>query len=580
MSRMDGNDAALGFEPQVSRSNHVVAPSKRNENLIFSIPSSSDEEYEDEEDIATLRPSPMLRNDVDDDTIDAQHATQEVIGPSPWSPLTASPFTPNVAMDGGKPSRSSSISPRRPGLKLSKVPPSNKPDGSFSAIAMEERCMAPEVVVVPRRRSSPRRSVPSVLEEVVSNQSPPLQSSDRKVTKKKRDAVLMEKEVPVKESILDPIKANTNDSKSVDAVPLKKMKKSADSRDEKVSKKRSVVKDGEAPKPSKKAAKKPVTCPTIETTKESVQLMQAVHKSTEVKPPKKAAKKPTGVIESEPFPSKNQEKNVNNDCKPLSSNQPRTSMGSADPSTHVVSASAASVQDDVSAKSAAAKTKTKKLSFQEQVMLHMLNAFKPFTLKSLGEEMKSNEASINFVLLSLIDKGLVLQKDFSSSKGRVKTLFWANHNGKAKEVSVTVNDRSMDTAERESAQRRMLELRNQIAAVKSQHEQVLQTPSNEDLSLQMEKEELAWQELQQRLQEVKSRIQTNVHVSKERCPVRLKQRVNHLRREWLRRKIMCSEFLEELSFGLEKKMKDVLNLIDIETDEMHGAVMPAVYKVP
>lgn len=255
-------------------------------------------------------------------------------------------------------------------------------------------------------------------------------------------------------------------------------------------------------------------------------------------------------------------------------------MDSSHPKSHAVTASASSVQDESSTKSVAV-VKSKKLNFQEQVMLHMLNAFKPFTSNSLAKEMKANESSINFVLLSLIDKGLVLQKDFTSSKGRVKTLFWANHDGKAKEVSVTVADSAMDLAEREQAQRRMLELRNQVALVRAQHQQVLQMPSNADLSRQMETEEVAWLELQQRLQEIKARIQKSGHdVSKERCPVRLKQRINHLRREWLRRRVICTEFLEELSFGLEKKMKDVLQLIDIETDDMHGAVLPAMYKVP
>jgi hypothetical protein len=593
MSRIDAEDASFGFESHLSRSNQDVAPSKQNENLIFSILSS-----DDDEDIATLCPSPMLRNGFDDgdETIDAQHATQEVIGPSPWSPLTASPFTPNVAMDGGiggKPRRTSS-SPQRPGLKLSKAPPSNKPDGSFSANAMEESCMVKEVVVVPRRRSSPRRIVPSVLEVVVSNQSPPRQNSNTKATKKKRETVLMDKEVTARESNVDPKKDNIHDSTLVGTLPAKKkVKPSVDRMDEKAPKKRSTEKDDGPTKPSKKASKSPADCVTNEVTEKAAkmstglnesqphptkQAKKAVNKSTEVKnstlPPLEHPKK------DEPPPPKKVENDMLDNGKPTSSKQPRTSMDSSHPSTHVVSASAASVQDDASAKSAAVKTKTKKLTFQEQVMLHMLNAFKPFTLKSLAEEMKSNEASINFVLLSLTDKGLVLQKDFTSSKGRVKTLFWANHNGKAKEVSVTVNDRSMDPAERERAQCRMLELRNQIAAVKGQHQQVLQTPSNEDLSQQLTAEELAWQELQQRLLEVKSRIQKNAPVSKDSCPVRLKQRINHLRREWLRRKIMCSEFLEELMFGLEKKMKDVLGLVDIETDVMHGAVLPAVYKVP
>jgi hypothetical protein len=58
---------------------------------------------------------------------------------------------------------------------------------------------------------------------------------------------------------------------------------------------------------------------------------------------------------------------------------------------------------------------------------------------------------------------------------------------------------------------------------------------------------------------------TALQLSKERCPIRLKQRINHLRKEWKVRKYKCTAFVEQLADGLEKKPKDVLGLLDIDT---------------
>jgi predicted transcriptional regulator len=253
-------------------------------------------------------------------------------------------------------------------------------------------------------------------------------------------------------------------------------------------------------------------------------------------------------------------------------------------------------------------TKPKKLTFQEQVMVHMLNALKPFTLKSLSEEMKTSESSINFVLLSLIDKGLVVQKDFTSSKGRVKTLYWANHNAKAKEVKVSCTTTADATAlatkeERDKVHRHMLELRNEIMTIQNQYQQVLQTPSNDDLTTLLTQQEIELQTLYRTRDEVHERIRnddnnavvvTNTALSKQfgkgtkrsyqlpkdKCPIRLKQRINQFRDVWKTRKIKCMDFIDQLADGLEKKTKDVMVLCDIDTDEMNQVVLPNKYLIP
>ena len=39
------------------------------------------------------------------------------------------------------------------------------------------------------------------------------------------------------------------------------------------------------------------------------------------------------------------------------------------------------------------------------------------------------------------------------------------------------------------------------------------------------------------------------------------------------------DFIDQLADGLEKKPKDVINILDIETDEMYKAVMPPLYVI-
>jgi hypothetical protein len=182
-------------------------------------------------------------------------------------------------------------------------------------------------------------------------------------------------------------------------------------------------------------------------------------------------------------------------------------------------------------------------------------------------------------------------------------LFWANYNGKAKEVQVSsmiVSERLICQEECENAQRHMVELRTHVASIRQRYQQILQTPSNHDLTDQILIKEHALQELYQRRDEVNTRIRatklhaskvsqtqqklssipkTALQLSKERCPIRLKQQINHLRKEWKVRKDKCTAFVEQLADGLEKKPKDVLGLLDIDTDEMNHVVMPAKYNV-
>lgn len=215
----------------------------------------------------------------------------------------------------------------------------------------------------------------------------------------------------------------------------------------------------------------------------------------------------------------------------------------------------------------------------------MLGSFKPFTLKSLAKELKTTDTILKYTMLSLTDKGIVVKKDF----GKNKELFWANQQegriGGTKEIRV-IPPATAD--ERQAKQREMLELQNQVAAIKSEMEMVQQQPSNSQLETKIQDAQAQLQEERSKLAEIMARIanrKSNLSrtgnsnkkaASKENCnsPRRLKMRINALRNEWKTRKEKVIDFVDLMADGMEKKPKEIYKLLDIETDEDANVTMP------
>jgi hypothetical protein len=231
------------------------------------------------------------------------------------------------------------------------------------------------------------------------------------------------------------------------------------------------------------------------------------------------------------------------------------------------------------------KPRQKKMTFEEQVFNHMLGAFKPFTLKSLAKELHTTDTILKYTMLSLTDKGIVVKKDF----GKNKELFWTNQQegrgGGTKEIRVIP---SASADERLAKQKEMLELQNQVDAIKSQMELVLQQPSNSQLETKIQHARARLREERSKLAEIKARIanqkskssyrngNSQKAASKENCssPRRLKLRINALRNEWKIRKEKVIDFIDLVADGMEKKPKDIYKLLDIETDEDANVAMP------
>jgi DNA-binding transcriptional regulator GbsR (MarR family) len=235
------------------------------------------------------------------------------------------------------------------------------------------------------------------------------------------------------------------------------------------------------------------------------------------------------------------------------------------------------------------KKKKKKMTFQDQVLNHMLFTFKPFTLKTLAEALKTTDTALNYVMLSLTDKNLVIKKDFTSAKGRTKTLYWANHDSKAKEVAAAMaspEEIEATKAELEGLRRQQASLSSALAGLSGQI-------SNEELTSQLAREEVELEALREQVEGAKVRIQAGrappkqtksilgrgpvksaALLARERCPHRTKMRINAMRVEWKKSKEKCMDFIELLADGMEKKPKEVIKLLEIETDEMMGVKMP------
>ena len=245
---------------------------------------------------------------------------------------------------------------------------------------------------------------------------------------------------------------------------------------------------------------------------------------------------------------------------------------------------------DKEASSAAPPKKKKKMTYQDQVLSHMLLSFKPFTLKTLAEALKTTDTVLNHVMLSLVDKNVVLKKDFTSAKGRTKTLYWANHGSKAKEVTGAISS----PEKIEETKRELEGLRQQHATLNSALTGLSSQLSNLELTQKLVEEETQLEALQRQVDEAKARIRSAKEppkqqpksllaraappksaalLARERCPHRMKIRINAMRKEWKDRKEKCLDFVEQLSDGLEKKPKDVIKMLEIETDEMVGSVM-------
>eukprot|EP00977_Amphora_coffeiformis_P009733 scaffold2243_cov165-Amphora_coffeaeformis.AAC.13 len=234
------------------------------------------------------------------------------------------------------------------------------------------------------------------------------------------------------------------------------------------------------------------------------------------------------------------------------------------------------------------KKKKKKLNPQDSVFQHLFLAMRPFNTKDLLAQLKNvSETELNFIMLSLIDKGLVAKKDFTSSKGRTKTLYWAVDGVVCKEVAAT---HMASLTERNSAKQKCQSMAMELMSLQKTMAEIQSDLSNDEINRRLKEEEQRWKDLHQKVAEIKARMQAPPPKPKlglaskappkaPASPNNLKRRINHMRDEWKGRKAKVHDFVEQLSDAMEKKPKEVFKLLDLETDEMCGVTLPPKYEV-
>jgi predicted transcriptional regulator len=300
-------------------------------------------------------------------------------------------------------------------------------------------------------------------------------------------------------------------------------------------------------------------------------------------------KKQPSVAAESSAPAAQPASKVQNMARQDTSTKPSTSRSEAQSTTgsDAVPSKAVS-KEPAPAATTATKKRKKKQSFQDELLLHMFLSCKPFAVKDLAKHMKSNESAIEFSLLSLLDKQWVVKKDFTSKKGgRSKELYWANQTAKNKELSEIL--RFISPEELREAHNELTNLQRQEVSLAKELGQTMQEPSNDDLTTQLQNVEEEVHALETRLQATLTRIQSTQQKpsepkggkkgGKENNQRRVKIRINKMRAEWKKRKEKCTDFIDMLADGMEKKVKDCFKLLELETDESEGVKMPPKHVV-
>jgi hypothetical protein len=256
--------------------------------------------------------------------------------------------------------------------------------------------------------------------------------------------------------------------------------------------------------------------------------------------------------------------------------------------------------------------KKKRITFEHELLQKMFLACRPYSTRDLVQLMgkTTSEASINFCLLSLIDKKWVIKKDFKSGN-RTKELYWANQESRDKKLWAMECLQLPNTETITGGRLELATLQQQLKSLIREIEIVEKTPSNQHLSTLCHNAQKEADDLSEKLESMKGRIASSsasaLHPTKggttrklgggsnnrfggrtgllhkkqpSTCkkastPLQLKKRINIMRDHWIKRKRNCMDFVDALADGMEKKVKDVVNkVLELETDEAENAILP------
>mmetsp|Transcript_18633 Transcript_18633/g.42581 ORF Transcript_18633/g.42581 Transcript_18633/m.42581 type:complete len:280 (-) Transcript_18633:260-1099(-) len=246
----------------------------------------------------------------------------------------------------------------------------------------------------------------------------------------------------------------------------------------------------------------------------------------------------------------------------------------------------------------------KKLNIELSLLRSLYISSQPFTISSLAEYAKQPDSTVQFTLLSLVDKKMVVKKDFERTRKDgskvIKTLYWCDVTHKSvKEaiekkglLSSQSTNEGDDASDAQMLRRNVTEndVRTCEAELKSWHKrgetikkdisQLSAEPLNIKLDEALRKAEEELEEVRQKVDKLKEEERQRRDAGEELpTPASVKKKINTMRLEWKNRKMLCTDFLERLAEGMEKKNKEIIKILDIVDDEMEGVKMPEKYDV-
>jgi hypothetical protein len=250
-----------------------------------------------------------------------------------------------------------------------------------------------------------------------------------------------------------------------------------------------------------------------------------------------------------------------------------------------------SISEKISSKEATASSsilKVRKRTLQDQVLAEMFFSCRVYNLKTLAQVLQTTEVALRFLMLSLLDKDIVRKKEFNSKSGKTKELYWANQDSKAKELQKlipTQHDIEIVQQQSKSLSHQYDNLCRELAILTEQlgNDEIDSRIHSLETTVQSFRNEQ--QECQERIEAFSAGMSSSPHSNKnqgnsavknemEKDPHRLVLRILAMREEWQSRKRKSMDFVDQLADGMEKKPRDIIKLLDIETDEMEGVTMP------
>ena len=258
--------------------------------------------------------------------------------------------------------------------------------------------------------------------------------------------------------------------------------------------------------------------------------------------------------------------------------------------------------------------KIKKRSFHDQILFTMLTSNKPYNLKSLAKATKTTVEQLNHAMLSFVDKGLVVVKEFPGKNGKEgKKLYWAttvtlsdNNDGTKKQkkgsdgaIQKELSKLLATPSEIKEVNEMHTKLEEQYKSIQDELQPLLKIPTTKGLDDDINAEEEKLKSVQNEIDAIRTRIQEqsekksqqvskpviqyggyyrmmqqkkrNTAPSRPPDPTTLKRKINYMLSEYKGRKRKCMDFVNDLADAMEKHPREVMNndkILGLDTDEM------------